>query len=47
MLVGVVSETDLKTCFLQKMQRQTDGASNIVGNLAQFFARAAPKNLTD
>jgi len=36
MLLGMVPETDPKHALLQKMQRQTDRASNIVGNLLNF-----------
>jgi PAS domain S-box-containing protein len=36
MLMGMIPETDPKHALLQKMQRQTDRASNIVGNLLNF-----------
>ncbi|MBE7517426.1 MAG: PAS domain S-box protein [Chloracidobacterium sp.] len=36
MLIGMIPETDPKHALLQKMQRQTDRASNIVGNLLNF-----------
>lgn len=36
MLLGMVPETDPKHALLQKMQRQTERASNIVGNLLNF-----------
>jgi len=36
MLLGMIPETDPKHALLQKMQRQTDRASNIVGNLLNF-----------
>ncbi len=36
MLLGMVPETDPKHALLQKMQRQTDRASNIVSNLLNF-----------
>ena len=36
MLLGMVPESDPKHALLQKMQRQTDRASNIVGNLLNF-----------
>ena len=36
MLLSMVPETDPKHALLQKMQRQTDRASNIVGNLLNF-----------
>jgi hypothetical protein len=36
MLLGMVPETDPKHALLQKMQRQTDRATNIVGNLLNF-----------
>lgn len=36
MLLGMVPETDPKHALLQKMQKQTERASNIVGNLLNF-----------
>jgi len=36
MLMGMIPETDPKHALLQKMQRQTERASNIVGNLLNF-----------
>lgn len=36
MLLGMIPETDPKHALLQKMQRQTDRATNIVGNLLNF-----------
>jgi PAS domain S-box-containing protein len=36
MLLGMIPETDPKHALLQKMQKQTDRASNIVGNLLNF-----------
>ncbi|HTH52031.1 MAG TPA: ATP-binding protein [Pyrinomonadaceae bacterium] len=36
MLLGMITETDPKHALLKKMQRQTDRASNIVGNLLNF-----------
>lgn len=36
MLLSMIPETDPKHALLQKMQRQTDRASNIVGNLLNF-----------
>lgn len=36
MLLGMVPETDPKHALLQKMQRQTERASDIVGNLLNF-----------
>lgn len=36
MLLGMIPETDPKHLLLQKMQRQTERASNIVGNLLNF-----------
>ena len=36
MLLGMIPETDPKHALLQKMQRQTDRGSNIVGNLLNF-----------
>ena len=36
MLLGMIPDTDPKHALLQKMQRQTDRAANIVGNLLNF-----------
>jgi two-component system, NtrC family, sensor kinase len=36
MLLSMIPDTDPKHALLQKMQRQTDRASNIVGNLLNF-----------
>lgn len=36
MLLSMIPETDPKHALLEKMQRQTDRASNIVGNLLNF-----------
>ena len=36
MLLGMIPETDPKHALLQKMQKQTDRATNIVGNLLNF-----------
>ncbi|MBX7061839.1 MAG: PAS domain S-box protein [Pyrinomonadaceae bacterium] len=36
MLLGMIPETDPKHALLEKMQRQTERASNIVGNLLNF-----------
>ncbi len=36
MLLGMIPETDPKHALLQKVQKQTDRASNIVGNLLNF-----------
>jgi signal transduction histidine kinase len=36
MLMSMIPETDPKHALLQKMQRQTERASNIVGNLLNF-----------
>jgi two-component system NtrC family sensor kinase len=36
MLLGMIPETDPKHALLQKMQKQTERASNIVGNLLNF-----------
>lgn len=36
MLLGMIPETDPKHALLAKMQRQTDRATNIVGNLLNF-----------
>ncbi len=36
MLLGMIPETDPKHALLQKMQRQTERATNIVGNLLNF-----------
>ena len=44
MLLGMIPETDPKHALLQKMHKQTERASNIVGNLLNF-SRAG--NVTD
>jgi two-component system NtrC family sensor kinase len=41
MLLGMIPETDPKHALLQKMQRQTDRASTIVGNLLNFSRTGA------
>lgn len=45
MLLGMIPETDPKHALLQKMQRQTDRASNIVGNLLNFSRTGGPADL--
>ncbi|MEO8648126.1 MAG: ATP-binding protein [Acidobacteriota bacterium] len=47
MLLGMIPETDPKHALLQKMQRQTDRASNIVGNLLNFSRTGNVTELTD
>ena len=44
MLLGMIPETDPKHALLQKMQRQTDRATNIVGNLFNFSRTGNAKN---
>lgn len=44
MLLGMVSETDPKHALLQKMHKQTERATNIVGNLLNFSRSG---NVTD
>ncbi|MBX7054266.1 MAG: PAS domain S-box protein [Pyrinomonadaceae bacterium] len=47
MLLGMIPETDPKHALLQKMQRQTDRASNIVGNLLNFSRAGSTTEFTD
>ena len=47
MLLGMIPETDPKHALLQKMQRQTDRASNIVGNLLNFSRTAGAEEFTE
>jgi two-component system NtrC family sensor kinase len=47
MLLGMIPETDPKHALLQKMQRQTDRASNIVGNLLNFSRAGSTEEFTD
>jgi PAS domain S-box-containing protein len=47
MLLGMVPETDPKHALLQKMQRQTDRASNIVSNLLNFSRIGNPTESTE
>ncbi len=46
MLLGMIPETDPKHALLQKMQRQTDRASNIVGNLLNFSRTGGSEEFT-
>lgn len=45
MLLGMVPETDPKHALLQKMQRQTERASGIVGNLLNFSRTGGAEDL--
>lgn len=47
MLLGMIPETDPKHALLQKMQRQTDRATNIVGNLLNFSRTGNSEEFTD
>lgn len=47
MLLGMVPETDPKHALLQKMQRQTDRATNIVGNLLNFSRTGSATDFDD
>ncbi len=47
MLLGMIPETDPKHALLQKMQRQTDRASNIVGNLLNFSRTGSAIELSE
>ncbi|MEJ7622432.1 MAG: ATP-binding protein [Pyrinomonadaceae bacterium] len=47
MLLGMIPETDPKHALLQKMQRQTDRASNIVGNLLNFSRTGNAEEFVD
>jgi len=47
MLLGMVPDTDPKHALLQKMQRQTERATNIVGNLLNFSRTGASSDFVD
>ena len=47
MLLGMIPETDPKHALLQKMQRQTERASNIVGNLLNFSRTGNADNFAE
>jgi PAS domain S-box-containing protein len=47
MLLGMIPETDPKHALLQKMQRQTDRASNIVSNLLNFSRTGSAIDLAE
>jgi PAS domain S-box-containing protein len=47
MLLGMIPETDPKHALLQKMQRQTDRATNIVGNLLNFSRTGSTSDFGD
>src|SRR5207247_4185843 len=47
MLLGMVPETDPKHALLQKMHRQTERASNIVGNLLNFSRAGNAADFTE
>jgi PAS domain S-box-containing protein len=47
MLLGMIPETDPKHALLQKMQRQTDRATNIVGNLLNFSRTGGATDFDD
>ena len=47
MLLGMIPESDPKHALLQKMQRQTDRASNIVGNLLNFSRAGSTTEFMD
>ena len=47
MLLGMIPETDPKHVLLQKVQKQTDRASNIVGNLLNFSRTGNATEFTD
>ncbi len=47
MLLGMIPETDPKHQLLQKVARQTDRASNIVGNLLNFSRSGSAGNFTE
>ncbi len=47
MLLGMIPETDPKHALLQKVQKQTDRASNIVGNLLNFSRTGNATEFTD
>jgi PAS domain S-box-containing protein len=47
LLLGMIPETDPKHALLQKMQRQTDRASNIVGNLLNFSRTGSAEEFSE
>ncbi len=47
MLLGMIPDTDPKHALLQKMQRQTDRASNIVGNLLNFSRTGSAEDFVE
>lgn len=47
MLLGMIPDTDPKHALLQKMQRQTDRASNIVGNLLNFSRTGSAEDFAE
>jgi PAS domain S-box-containing protein len=47
MLLSMIPETDPKHALLQKMQRQTDRASNIVGNLLNFSRTGSSEDFAE
>lgn len=47
MLLGMIPETDPKHALLQKVQKQTDRASNIVGNLLNFSRTGGASEFTE
>lgn len=47
MLLGMIPETDPKHALLQKVQKQTDRASNIVGNLLNFSRTGNASEFTE
>lgn len=47
MLLGMIPETDPKHALLEKMQRQTDRATNIVGNLLNFSRTGTSADFID
>ncbi len=47
MLLGMIPETDPKHALLQKMQRQTERATNIVGNLLNFSRTGNAEEFTE
>ncbi len=46
-LLGMIPETDPKHALLQKVQKQTDRASNIVGNLLNFSRTGSASEFTE
>lgn len=47
MLLGMIPDTDPKHALLQKMQRQTERATNIVGNLLNFSRTGTTTDLIE